>query len=339
MSVPLPSLPRSLAAALALAAVACSAMLASAAAAASEPAYPARPITIVVPFPPGGPADAITRAIADQLGQRLGQPVIVDFKGGAAGILGTDAVAKAAPDGYTLLAATSDMLVNNTATFKQLPFEPLRDLTLVTQVGHMPLVLAVNAAVPASDLAELALWAKDRRGQISFGSWGHGINAHLAGEWLLNRRLGADAVHAPYRGLAPLTQDLVGQRLSASFGVATGFAPFVQGRKLKVIAVTGAQRVAAFPEVRTFAEQGHDDEIFQLGLWMALAAPAGTPPAVIERLHREMVPVVASPSLRALLAHAGFEPVANTPAQARANLQRELAAIPRLVREIGLPLQ
>lgn len=305
-------------------------------AAAADAPYPSRPVTIVLPFPPGGPADAIVRAIAEQLGQRLGQPFIVDFRGGAAGILGAEAVARATPDGHTLLAATSDMLVNNTATFRQLPYDPLRDFTVVTQVGSMPLVLAVHEGVPAQDLAGLARVAQQRRGQLSFGSWGHGINAHLAGEWLLNRKLDAAAVHAPYRGLAPLTQDLVGQRISAAFGVAAGFAPFVKGRKLKVLAVTGHQRLVAFPEVRTFAEQGHADEIFQLRLWMALAAPAGTPRPVVERLHREMVEVVRHPSVRDLLAQGGFEPLANSPEQARENLRRELAAVPALVREIGL---
>lgn len=310
--------------------------IAAAAAPPSESPWPTKPITIVVPFAPGGPADAIVRTIAEQLAPRLGQPVIVDFKGGASGILGTDAVAKAVPDGHTLLAATSDMLVNNTATFSQLPFDPLRDLTLVTQVGTMPLVLAVHGAVPGRYLADVAQAVRAPRGAFSFGSWGHGINAHLAGEWLFNRKFGADAVHAPYRGLAPLTQDLVGQRLGAAFGVVPAFAPFVPGGKLKVVAVTGPRRVAAFPDVPTFAEQGHHDEIFQLGLWMALAAPSGTPAAVIERLHREMVPVVRGPQLLALLTNAGFEPLANTPAQARANLLRELQVIPRLVREIGL---
>jgi tripartite-type tricarboxylate transporter receptor subunit TctC len=306
---------------------------------AAEPAYPSKPVTIVVPFPPGGPSDAIVRAIAEQLGQRLGRPYVTDFKGGAAGILGTDAVAKAAPDGHMLLAASSDMLVNNTATFKQLPFDPLRDLTLVTQVGSLPLVLAVHAGVPVNDLADLAVYARQQRGQFGYGSWGQGTHAHLAAEWLLNRRLGADAVHAVYRGLAPMTQDLVGQRLAVAFGVAPAFAPFVQAGKLKVIAVTGSSRVAAFPQARTFAEQGYTDEIFQFRLWMALAAPAGTPRAVVDRLHREMAPIIASPPLQALLANGGFEPVLNTPEQARAALERELATVPRLVREIGVPLQ
>lgn len=306
---------------------------------AAEPAYPAKPVTIVVPFPPGGPSDAIVRAIAEQLGQRLGQPFVTDFKGGAAGVIGTDAVAKAARDGYTLLAASSDMLVNNTATFQQLPYDPMRDLTLVTQVGSLPLVLAVHAGVPVDDLSGLAAYARQQRGQLGYGSWGQGTHAHLAAEWLLNRRLGADGVHAVYRGLAPMTQDLVGQRVAVAFGVAPAFAPFVQARKLKVIAVTGTSRIAAFPEARTFAEQGYDDEIFQFRLWMALAAPAGTPTRVVERLHREMVPIVGSAPLRALLASGGFEPVLNTPEQARAALARELATVPRLVREMGVPLQ
>lgn len=306
---------------------------------AADPVYPTKPVTIVVPFPPGGPSDAIVRAIAEQLGQRLGQPFITDFKGGAAGVIGTDAVAKAAPDGHSLLAASSDMLVNNTATFRKLPYDPLRDLTIVTQVGSLPLVLAVHAGVPVDDLAGLAAYARQQRGQFGYGSWGQGTHAHLAAEWLLNRRLGADAVHAVYRGLAPMTQDLAGQRLAVAFGVAPAFAPYVQARKLKVVAVTGASRIAAFPEVRTFAEQGYDDEIFQFRLWMALAAPAGIPLSVVERLHREMAPIIASAPLQALLASGGFEQVLNTPEQARAALVRELATVPRLVREMGVPLQ
>ncbi len=303
------------------------------------PAYPGKPVTIVVPFPPGGPSDAIVRAIADQLGQRLGQPFIAEFKGGAAGIIGTDAVAKAAPDGHTLLAASSDMLVNNTATFRQLPYDPLRDLTLITQVGGLPLVLAVHAGVPADNLAALAAWVRRQRGELAYGSWGQGTHAHLAAEWLLNRRLGAEAVHAVYRGLAPMTHDLVGQRLAMAFGVAPAFAPFVKAGKLKVIAVTGPSRVAAFPEVPTFAEQGHTDEIFHFRLWTALAAPAGTPRAVVDRLHREMAPIIASPPLQALLADGGFVPVLNSPEEARTALERELATVPRLVREMGVPQQ
>jgi tripartite-type tricarboxylate transporter receptor subunit TctC len=199
---------------------------------AADPAYPAKPVTIVVPFPPGGPSDAIVRAIAEQLGQRLGQPFITDFKSGAAGAIGTSAVAKAAPEGHTLLAASSDMLVSTTATFKQLPFDPLRDLALVTQVGSLPLVLAVHAGVPVNDLTELAAFARQQRGQFSYGSWGQGTHAHLAAEWLLNRRLGADAVHVAYRGLAPMTQDLVGQRLAVAFGVVPAFALFVKAGQL-----------------------------------------------------------------------------------------------------------
>jgi len=275
--------------------------------------YPSRPVTLVVPFPPGGPADAVVRAIAEPLGQRLGQPVIVDFKGGAAGIIACDSVARAAPDGHTLLAATSDMLVNNSALFRQLPYDPLRDFTVVTQVGSMPLVLAVNASIAAQDLAALARVAQQQRGRLSYGSWGQGTHAHLAAEWLFNHRLGADAVHTPYRGLAPLTQDLAAQRISAAFGVVPGFAPLVGNRTLKVLAVTGSRRVAAFPDTATFAEQGHADDIFQQRLWLALVAPAPTPAPVVQRLHREMVPIVHGAQVHERLANAGFEALANNP--------------------------
>jgi len=301
--------------------------------------YPSRPVHIVVPFAPGGPSDPIVRAMADKLSARLGQVFVLDFKGGAAGTIGTDAVAKAAPDGHTLLAASSDMLVNATATFKHLPYDPLRDFTIITQVGSLPLVFAVNASVPATDLREFAAYARDKRGALSYGSWGHGINAHLAGEWLLNRSMAADATHASYRGLGPLTQDLVGQQISASFGVAPAFAPFVQGQRLRLLGVTGQTRVPAFPDVKTFAEQGYPDEIFQLRLWMALLAPTGTPRPIVELLHREVVKIIREAEYQAVLANAGFELLANTPDEARANLQRELAIVPRLVKQIGVEPQ
>ena len=231
------------------------------------------------------------------------------------------------------------MLVNATATFKHLPYDPLRDFTFITQVGSLPLVFAVNASVPATDLREFAAYARDKRGALSYGSWGHGINAHLAGEWLLNRSMAADATHASYRGLGPLTQDLVGQQISASFGVAPAFAPFVQGQRLRLLGVTGQTRVPAFPDVKTFAEQGYPDEIFQLRLWMALLAPAGTPRPIVELLHREVVKIIREAEYQAVLANAGFELLANTPDEARANLQRELAIVPRLVKQIGVEPQ
>jgi tripartite-type tricarboxylate transporter receptor subunit TctC len=254
-------------------------------------------------------------------------------------------VAKAAPDGYTLLAASSDMLVNSTAAFRNLPYEPLRDFVFITQIGTLPLVFAVPAAIPVNDLAEFAAYAEgmpaQQRNKLSYGSWGYGINAHLAGEVLMNHRLKLGAVHAAYRGLAPMSQDLVGGQISAAFGVVPAFAPFAQppAAKLKVLAVTGSARVSAFPQVKTFSEQGFADEIFQLRLWMALLAPAGTPRPVVDRLHHEVVEIVAGPQFKALLANAGFELLANTPQQARENLERELSIVPHLMRSVGVQAQ
>lgn len=306
---------------------------------AADAPYPARPVKIVVPLPSGGPADAIVRTVAAQLSARLGQPFVPEFKGGAAGIIGTDAVAKALPDGYTLLAATSDMLVNNTAAFKSLPYDPRRDFSFITQIGSIPLVFAVNSGVPANNLREFAAYAKERHGQLSYGSWGYGINAHIAGETLLNRKLQLGGAHVPYRGLAPLTQDLVGQQITASFGVAPAFAQFVGDKRLKVLGVTGASRIMAFPDVPTFAEQGFNDDIFKLRMWMALLAPAGTPQRIVERLNREVVQIVSGEEFQALLGNAGLELVANTPEQARENLLRELELFPQLMRDIGLEAQ
>jgi tripartite-type tricarboxylate transporter receptor subunit TctC len=305
-------------------------------ASAADSRYPVRPVTIVVPFAPGGPADAIVRVIAEQLHARLGQAFVPEFKAGAGGIIGTDYVAKAAPDGYTLLMASSDMLVNNTATYKNLPYDPRRDFVFITHLGTVPMVFAVNAAVPANDLQEFAGWAGARRGKLSYGSWGHGINAHIAAEILLNQKLGAQAAHATYRGLAPLVQDLVGQQITAAFGVVPAFAQFVQAGRLRVLGVTGANRVAAFPEVRTFAEQGYSDEIFRLRMWMAILAPGATPQPIVERLNREIVQIVKGPEIQALLGNAGLELLANSPEEAQRNLRYELDIVPRLIREVGV---
>jgi tripartite-type tricarboxylate transporter receptor subunit TctC len=273
------------------------------------------------------------------LSTRLGKPFVTEFKGGAAGIIGTDAVAKAPADGYTLLAATSDMLVNNTAAFKSLPYDPRRDFAIITQVGSLPLVFAVSGAVPGKDVRDFAAQAARSGAKLSYGSWGYGINAHIAGETLLNRRLQLGATHAPYRGLAPLTQDLVGQQITASFGVAPAFAQFAADKRLKVLGVTGTNRIAAFPDVPTFAEQGFADDIFQLRMWMALLAPAGTPTAIVELLNREVIQIVRGPEFQALLGNAGFEPVANSPQQARENLLRELAIVPSLMQQLGFEAQ
>jgi tripartite-type tricarboxylate transporter receptor subunit TctC len=310
----------------------------TAAAAAAEPPgdYPARAVRIVVPYPAGGPADVIARRFAEQLSQRLGQPFLLEFRSGAGGTLGTDAAAKSAADGYTLLFTAGETLVQTVAMLKKPPYDAARDLSFISIIGSLPLVLATHAAVPADDVSGFVAYAKAQTGGVSYGSIGEGGLFHIAGQTLLNRRFALAAVHAPYRGLAPLTQDLAGGQISVSFGLASAFAPFVESRRLRILGVGGTQRLPAFPAVKTFAEQGLSDDVLQLRVWLAFLAPAGTPPRIIERLNAEIARALDAPEVQAALAQNGFEAMRTTPAQAQAYFANEMARMPRWLRELGI---
>jgi tripartite-type tricarboxylate transporter receptor subunit TctC len=315
-------------------------LLGAARLAAAAPApYPSRPVTIVVPYAPGGPADAIARRFADRLARRLGQPFLLEFRGGAGGTLGNDAAAKAAPDGHTLLFTTGETLVHNAALHKKLPYDARRDLSFITIIGSLPLVFAAHAAVPANDIAGFIAHAKTQRGGVSYGSTGEGSLFHIAGEQLLNRKFQLAAVHASYRGLAPLTQDLAGGQISASFGVASAFAPFAESRRLRILGVGGTARLPSLPAVKTFAEQGLADDVLGLRVWLACLAPAGTPRGVVERLNAEITRALDEPEVAAVLAQNGFEPMRTTPAQAQAYFEREMATVPALIRGLGIEPQ
>jgi tripartite-type tricarboxylate transporter receptor subunit TctC len=308
------------------------------AAPAAEPPddYPNRAVRIVVPYAAGGPADAIARRFGDQLARRLGQPFVLEFRSGAGGTLGNDAVAKSAADGYTVLFTTGETLVNSSVLWKKLPYDARRDLSFITIIGSLPLVFAAHAAVPANDVAEFIAYAKAAPGGVSYGSTGAGSLFHLAGETLLNRTAGLAAVHSPYRGLAPLTQDLAGGQITASFGVASAFAPFADNRRLRILGVGGANRLPAFPNVKTFAEQGLADDVLGLRVWLGFLAPAGTPRHIVERLNVEIVRALDAPEVVAVLAQNGFEPMRTTPAQALAHFEREMAHVPQRIRELGI---
>jgi tripartite-type tricarboxylate transporter receptor subunit TctC len=316
-------------------------LAASIAAAAAEPAdaYPSRPVRIVVPYAAGGPADAIARRFADQLARRLGQPFVLEFRSGAGGTLGNDAAAKSAPDGHTLLFTTGETLVNNSVLQRKLPYDARRDLSLISVIGTLPLVFATHAAVPANDIAAFVAHAKAQPGGVSYGSVGEGGLFHIAAEMLLNRRFGLAAAHVPYRGLAPLTQDLAGGQIAASFGVASAFAPFAENGRLRILGVGSPQRLPMFPGAMTFAEQGLDDEVFKQRIWLAVLAPAGTPRRIVERLNAEITHALEEPEVVAVLAQTGFEAMRTTPAQAQAYFERDMATVPRLLRELGIEPQ
>jgi tripartite-type tricarboxylate transporter receptor subunit TctC len=305
----------------------------------SAKGYPDRVVKIVVPFPAGGPADALVRTFASHLERRLGQPFITEFKGGAGTTIGGNAVAKAPPDGYTLLATTADPLVSSAALYKRLPYDPAHDLALVAVVGSAPMVFAVNAAVPASTLAEFSSFAKAHPGPLSYGSGGVGSLWHIAGETFLNRVNDLRAVHVPFRGQAPLVQELVGKQIMAAFGPAPAFTPYVPQQQLRILGVTGPQRLAAIPQVKTFAEQGFQSEVLQLRQWFAFLVPAGTPTDTITALNREFVRALDESDVKTMLDTFGFQPLRVTPAEARSIFDRELAVVPRLIQELGIEPQ
>lgn len=297
--------------------------------------YPARSVRAVVPYAAGGGLDVVTRIVCERLSASTGHPFVVDNKTGASGIVGADAVAKARPDGYTLLATVADTQINNAVLFKQLPYDPLNDFLPVTQMAFGSPVMVVNADVPASNLAEFITYAKANRGKLSYGSWGIGGLGHLMTE-AFNQAAGLEMVHAPYRGEAAMLQDLLGKSVAVGMGSVVNMAPHVQRGALRAIALSGTRRASQLPQAGTFVEQGFDDPVFKVPVWMALLAPAGTPTAVIDKLHRDVRAVVQDPAVQAELVSRGFEPVANTPAEFAANYKRDYQVLTALIRRVGI---
>lgn len=300
--------------------------------------WPARPVRVVVPYPAGGGLDVVTRVIGERLATRLAQPFVVENRTGASGILGADAVAKARPDGYTLLATVADTQINNAVLFKQLPYDPLADFAPVTQMAFGSPVMVVPASVPASNLAEFVAYARANRGKLSYGSWGIGGLGHVMTE-AFNQAAGLGLNHAPYRGEAAMLQDLLTQSLAMGMGSVANMTPQIQAGRLRAIAISGTARATALPDTLTFAEQGYAQPAFGARVWMALLAPAKTPPQVIERLQREVHAVLKEPAVARELVQRGFVPVGNTPAEFSANLRSDYDVLTTLIRQIGIEPQ
>jgi tripartite-type tricarboxylate transporter receptor subunit TctC len=293
--------------------------------------FPSRPVRVIVPFSPGGAVDGPMRLIAQDLGKRLGQSVIVENRPGAGATIGTDAVAKAPADGYTLLLASQTNAISATL-YPKLPFDPIEDFVPITLIGREPGVVVVNPALPVKTLQELIAYVKAHPGQVDYASSGNGSGQHLFAA-LLCSITGMKMNHIPYRGSGQATTDLVGGQVQVSIPGMAGMLGHIKSGKLRALAVTGATRAPQLPDVPTMSEAGVPG--YEAYVWMGLLAPKGTPPAVIDRLQREVVASLASADVRNYMMNASIEIVGSTPAEFGRFFRTEKDLWAKIIRETG----
>jgi tripartite-type tricarboxylate transporter receptor subunit TctC len=291
-------------------------------------AYPEQPVRVVVPFGPGGGADLTIRIMSDPLRAQLGQPIVVDNRPGGSTIIGTDLVAKARPDGYTLLIATTTFTINPSLHAK-LPYDSLMDLQPVTLIASTPYVVVVHPSLPVRNIGELIGLAKRTPNQITYASVGNGSATHLATE-MLSARAGIKMVHVPYKGSAPAVNDLVGGHVTLYIGSMPGSMPQARAGKLRAIAVTSATRARAAPELPTIAESGLPG--YEFNSWYGLFAPRATPRAVVDRLHDAVGKVLAQKTVHERLAADGNEPVGLAPEAFAATIKADMAKYANIVK-------
>ncbi|MDM0068303.1 tripartite tricarboxylate transporter substrate binding protein [Variovorax sp. J31P207] len=306
-------------------------------AAAQAQDYPRKPVTMVVPYAAGGGTDVVARSLAEQMTRLLGQPVIIDNKPGAGGILGTAAVAKAAPDGYTVLVGLTQSLLTNQFLYEKLPYDPRKELGLVTQVATAPLMLVVPAASKIQSVADLQRELRATAAGGNCGSWGAGSYPHLACAHMAQSWKTA-ITHVAYKGEAPMLQDLVGGQLGFTFASIVSAKPYLDGGKLRAIAITGEQRMPQFPALPTFAESGFADAEYRMSGWLALAVPHGTPKPVIARLQQAAQQAMGSPELVKRFEMLGMVPMGTTPEQFHQSYDAAWPVWEKLVKVSGAKL-
>ena len=293
--------------------------------------YPARPIRVIVPFSPGGAVDGPMRLVAQGLGKRLGQSVVVENKPGAGATIGTEIVAKAPADGYTLLLASQTNAISATL-YAKLPFDPIEDFTPITLIGREPGVVVVNPAVPATTLEQFIAYVKERPAQVDFASSGNGSGQHLFAA-LLASNTGMKMNHIPYKGSGQATTDLLAGVVAMSIPGTAGMVGHIKAGKLRALAVTGAARSPQLPDVPTVMESGVPD--YEAYVWMGLLAPKGTPPAIIDRLQREVTAVLAEDEVRRYMAGAGIEIVGSPPSEFGRFFRHEKEQWAKVIRDTG----
>lgn len=294
----------------------------------AQGAWPSRAIRLVVPFTPGGATDVVARSLGQKLSEAFGQPVIIDNRPGGSSNIGSEFVARSAPDGYTLLLGTIANATN--MTYYPAPgYDTLRDLVPITQAMAAPSILVVHPGVPATTLAELLAHARSNPGKLSYASSGAGGSPHLAGE-MLKLRAGIDIVHIPYKGATPALQDVLSGNVEMGFKTSLSAIPHILAGKLRPIAVAATRRIAQLPNVPTMAEAGLPD--FEVSSWNGLMAPAGTPREVIERLARESIRALQSADIRERFAAQGAEPVGSSPEEFRTYIAAEIERWGKVIR-------
>ncbi|MDW3687499.1 tripartite tricarboxylate transporter substrate binding protein [Cupriavidus sp. CV2] len=296
---------------------------------ASAQAYPSKPVRLIVPFPAGGPADVLGRVVGEGLSKAWGQSVLVENKAGAAGTIGVDQAAKAAPDGYTLAVVPVGNIAVNPSLFRSLPYKA-QDLVPVTMLATAENVLVVGANVPAATLADLLKLAAQKPGELTFASPGAGSQAHLAGE-LLQLDAKVKLNHIPYKGVSPAMTDLVGGQVTMMFAQVSSALPYIKAGKLHALGVASQKRLAVMPDVPTIAEQGFPK--FEAVSWYALMAPAGTPKDVIARINHQALEVLANPALKEKLATLGMDTSGGTPQELATTIQQDSARWAGVIRK------
>jgi tripartite-type tricarboxylate transporter receptor subunit TctC len=300
--------------------------------AAAQPSYPDKPIKMVIGFPPGGAPDTVARLLGQKLTEALGQPIVMDHATGAGGNIAMERLAKAPADGYTLGFLVNGQLVINPSLYK-LTYDPAKVFAPISQVTVTPNMLVVNNAVPAKNLQELVALSKSKPGQLTYASGGTGTGNHMAAE-LFKSTAGLDINHIPYKGVLAAVPDLLGERVTMMFSPLPVVLPLVREGKLRAIAVTSLKRSPSAPDLPTVAESGYPG--FDVTIWYGVLAPAGTPSAIVRKLHAEIAKALAQPDLRAKLAEQGLEPIGNSPEEFAAIIRAETPVWTKVIKEAGI---
>ena len=303
-------------------------------AAKGDAAYPARPIRLIVAFPPGGGADLTARTVGQKMAESLGQPVLVENRPGANGIVGAEAVVKSPPDGYTMLLIDRGALGINPSLYKKLPYDPTKDFAYVGIVTSAPYVLAIDGKLPARTLAEFVQLAKAQPGSLNYGSFGTGSMAHLNIE-ALKARLGVDLVHIPYKGVGPAVQAVAAGESAVTIGAPPAVLGFVRDGRMRALAIGSAQRSLLMPDVPTLAEAGGGEDTL-VPTYFAFALPAGTPRPIVDRLNTEMKRAVTAPEVAERLTKSGLEPTGGSPEALTELVRRDIPRFQKLAKDIGI---